>query len=72
MSTVTLYDKTSFEISQIVHELKHKGLIANEHYEYKFFPAHWEQEPPHRQYEKKTEFTFKEEKYATWLLLKYS
>jgi hypothetical protein len=47
-------------------------LIANEHYEYKFFPAHWEQEPPHRQFDKKTEFTFKEEKYATWLLLKYS
>jgi hypothetical protein len=72
MPTVTLHNKTSFEISQIIHELKHKGLIANEHYEYKFFPAHWEQEPPHRQYDKKTEFTFKEEKYATWVLLKYS
>ena len=73
MSTVTLYNKTSAEISQIVRELKEKGLVANEHYEFRFFPASWEQEPPHRlEKEKKTEFTFKDNKYSTWLILKWS
>jgi hypothetical protein len=72
MGTVTLYNKTSAEISQIVRELKEKGLVANEHYEYRFFPASWEQEPPQRLEERKTEFTFKDNKYSTWLLLKWS
>ena len=73
MGTVTLYNKTSAEISQIIRELKEKGLVANEHYEFRFFPSVWEQELPHRlEEEKKTEFTFKENKYATWLLMKWS
>jgi len=71
MNTVTIYNKTSAEISQIVYELKETGLIVNQHYEFRYFPAYWEKEPPHKREERKTEFIFKEEQYASWFILRW-
>ena len=67
MLTVTIENKSSSEISGIIHELKTHGLIANEHYEFRYFPGDWD--PMLGEIPKKCEFDFKDDKLASWFLL---
>jgi hypothetical protein len=69
MNTVTIYNKTGNEISLILGELKSHGLVANEHYEFRYFHNTWDYmtgEVP-----KKCEFTFKDDKLASWFILRW-
>ena len=67
MNTVTLYNKHTGEISGIINELKTHGLIANEHYEFRYYPGTWD--PMIGDVPKKCEFTFYDDKLASWFML---
>jgi hypothetical protein len=69
MTTVTLYNRTASEISGILQELKDHNMVANRDYEFRYHPGRWDEmigDVP-----KKTEFTFREGKNATWFVLKW-
>jgi len=67
MTAVIIENKSSSEISSIIHELKTQGLIANEHYEFRYFPGTWD--PMLGEIPKKCEFNFKDDKLASWFML---
>jgi len=67
MLTVTIENKSSSEISDIIHELKTHGLIANEHYEFRYYPDTWDHMMGYLP--KKCEFTFNDSKLASWFML---
>jgi hypothetical protein len=70
MHTITLEGKNAQQISTVVSELKAHGFVANEHYQFKYIPSSWNSTDG--KIPAKTEFTFKEDKIATWFVLKWS
>ena len=69
MNSVTIYNKHTGEISGIINELKTHGLNANEHYEFRYYPGTWD--PMTGEVPKKCEFTFKDDKLASWFILRW-
>jgi hypothetical protein len=70
MITITLHNKSANDISLIVEELKNFNLISGRDYEFKYFHSDWNSTDGN--IPKKTEFVFKEEKTATWFVLRWS
>lgn len=71
MTEITLYEKSSAEIFEIIRDLRSHGLEPNRDFDYKFYQKHWdvidgEITKLH------TIFCFYDEKYATLFNLKYS
>lgn len=68
--TYILLHKDSSEISRIVKELKDTGFKIGVDFDFAYSPGRWDEmvgEIP-----KQTEFTFYNEKLATWSILKWS
>jgi hypothetical protein len=70
MMSVTLYNKSSSEISAILDDLKQQNLVVNKDFEFWYSPSRWDEMIG--DVEKHTTFVFQNGKYATLFALKYS
>jgi len=69
MTTVTLYNKTANEIMDIIREMRASGCVQGTDFDFAYHQSRWDEmigDVP-----KKTEFTFREGKNATWFVLKW-
>lgn len=71
MSTnAALFVENINEIMEIVHALRKIGLVQGKEFDFKYVPATWDNFS--KAADKHVVFTFYNEKWATWFILKYS
>ena len=70
MSVIILKFKDSNEISNIVYELKLKGLQVGKDFDFEYHPGRWDMMTG--DIPRYTKFTFYNEKEGTWFALKWS
>lgn len=71
MIEVTLNNYSPNDSMEIVRELRSKGLVQGKDFDFKYCPSKYDDITGHHISSRCTVFRFYEEKWATWLALKY-